>query len=122
MKCQVSPNARVVSMTSQRDDFPGSSGTLLPLYQARLQREYGSEVEGFDEAGELFLASQNMAARYLGDDNADIAVIKDGWLRTGDVVVFRRSVNGCSHLFVVDRLRDMIKVKVWLQTDLVVFS
>lgn len=101
-------------MTSQRDDFPGSSGTLLPLYQARLQREDGSEVDGFDEPGELFLRSPNVAAGYVGDADADAAIFKDGWLRTGDVVTFRASATGSSHLFVIDRLRDMIKVKVWL--------
>jgi long-subunit acyl-CoA synthetase (AMP-forming) len=36
----------------------------------------------------------------------------DGWLYTGDVGVMRLGPNGTEHLFILDRLKDMIKVKV----------
>lgn len=36
----------------------------------------------------------------------------DGWLRTGDVGLFRKGPEGNDHLFIVDRLKDMLKVKV----------
>jgi acyl-CoA synthetase (AMP-forming)/AMP-acid ligase II len=85
---------------------------LLPLYQARLLREDGSEVEAFGEAGELLLSSPNQANGYHGDDEGSTATFRDGWLHTGDVAIFRESPKGDAHLFIVDRLRDMIKVKV----------
>ena len=99
-------------MSSPHEYVPGSVGVLLPLYQARLLREDGSEVEAFDEPGELLLSSPNQAHGYLGDDKADAATFRDGWLYTGDVAVFKESSKGDSHLCIVDRLRDMIKVKV----------
>jgi long-subunit acyl-CoA synthetase (AMP-forming) len=37
---------------------------------------------------------------------------EDGWLRTGDLVEVRRSYRGYDHLFVVDRLKELIKVRV----------
>ncbi|KAL4906202.1 hypothetical protein BDW74DRAFT_167361 [Aspergillus multicolor] len=100
-----------VSLSSPHEYLPGSIGVLLPLYQARLLREDGSEVESFDEPGELLLASPNQAAGYLGDDEATAATFRDGWLYTGDVALFRQSPRGDSHLCIVDRLKDMIKVK-----------
>ncbi|RDW86487.1 uncharacterized protein DSM5745_03129 [Aspergillus mulundensis] len=100
-----------VSLSSPHEYLPGSIGVLLPLYQARLVREDGSEVEGFDEPGELLLASPNQAAGYLGDDEATATTFRDGWLHTGDVALFRQSPKGDAHLYIVDRLKDMIKVK-----------
>jgi long-subunit acyl-CoA synthetase (AMP-forming) len=99
-------------MSSPHEFMPGSVGILLPLYRARLRREDGSEVEAFDEAGELLLSSPNQADGYLGDDETSATTFRDGWLHTGDVAVFRQSPKGDSHLYIVDRLRDMIKVKV----------
>jgi len=99
-------------MSSPHEHVQGSVGVLLPLYQARLLRKDGSEVEAFDEPGELLLSSPNQAHGYLGDDEASAATFRDGWLHTGDVAVFRQSPKGDSHLCIVDRLRDMIKVKV----------
>ncbi|KAI5468183.1 putative AMP dependent ligase/synthetase [Mariannaea sp. PMI_226] len=100
-----------VAMSSPHEYLQGSVGILLPQYQARLLREDGSEVEGFDEPGELLLSSPNQADGYLGDDEASAMTFRDGWLYTGDVAVFRKSPKGDSHLSIVDRLRDMIKVK-----------
>ncbi|KAK5657867.1 hypothetical protein OQA88_2415 [Cercophora sp. LCS_1] len=100
-----------VSMSSPHEHIPDTVGVLLPSYQARLLREDGTEVESFDEPGELLVSSPNQAAGYLGDDDATTAVFTNGWLRTGDVAVFRKSPNGDAHLGIVDRLRDMIKVK-----------
>jgi acyl-CoA synthetase (AMP-forming)/AMP-acid ligase II len=106
-----------VAMSSPHEHLQGSVGVLLPLYQARLLREDGSEVEAFEEPGELLLSSPNQAVGYLGDDKASAATFQDGWLRTGDVAVFRQSPRGDSHLCIVDRLKDMIKVKVRLSNS-----
>ncbi|KAM0343555.1 hypothetical protein ACHAPU_008450 [Fusarium lateritium] len=100
-----------VAMSSPHEYLPGCVGVLLPHYQARLVRQDGSEAEGFKEAGELLLSSPNQAAGYLGDDEGSAATFRDGWLHTGDVAMFRQSPKGDAHLCIVDRLRDMIKVK-----------
>ncbi|KAL4874713.1 hypothetical protein BJY04DRAFT_203322 [Aspergillus karnatakaensis] len=100
-----------VSLSSPREYLPGSIGVLLPLYQARLIREDGTEVDSFDERGELLLSSPNQALGYLGDEEGTAATFRNGWLHTGDVAVFKQGAEGDAHLFIVDRLRDMIKVK-----------
>ena len=43
--------------------------------------------------------------------NADSEIIK--WMRTGDEAVVRRSVEGNEHIFIVDRIKELIKVKVF---------
>lgn len=68
-----------------------SVGALLPLYQAHLLREYGSDVEAFDEPGELLLSSPNQARDYLWDDEASAATFRDGCSHTGNVAAFRQS-------------------------------
>jgi long-subunit acyl-CoA synthetase (AMP-forming) len=101
-----------VTLSSPHEYLENSIGVLLPHYKARLLREDGGEVDSFDEPGELLLASPNQAVGYLGDDDATAATFMNGWLHTGDVAIFRRSARGDSHLCIVDRLKDMIKVKV----------
>ncbi|KAL4912840.1 hypothetical protein BDW62DRAFT_215999 [Aspergillus aurantiobrunneus] len=90
-----------VTLSSAREYLEDSIGVLLPHYKARLLREGGGEVDSFDEPGD----------RVLGDDEATSATFVNGWLHTGDVALFRRSARGDSHLCIVDRLKDMIKVK-----------
>ncbi|KAH8660630.1 putative AMP dependent ligase/synthetase [Xylariales sp. PMI_506] len=100
-----------VAMSSSYEFVPGSVGILLPEYRARLCREDGSEVEDFDEPGQLLVSSPNQAVGYLGDEETSAKTFRDGWLYTGDIAVFRKSPKGDSHLYIIDRLRDMIKVK-----------
>lgn len=53
---------------------------------------------------ELLLKIPGMTSGYLGNDEANIELFQDGWLRTGDVVKFDKQ----GFLHVVDRLRDII--------------
>jgi acyl-CoA synthetase (AMP-forming)/AMP-acid ligase II len=62
---------------------------------------------GPDQPGELWLRGPQVMAGYLGDDEATSAVLeRDGWLRTGDLCSF----DGHGNLYVVDRLKELIKV------------
>lgn len=112
METGMTESSGAITMSTPHEYVPGSVGVLLPSYEARLLRQNGSEVEAFDEPGELLLSSPNQAHGYLGDDEASAATFRNGWLHTGDVAVFHQSPRGDSHLCIVDRLRDMIKVKV----------
>ena len=50
---------------------------------------------------------------YLGDDTANVSAFdEDGWLQTGDVATFKQDAEGVEHLFIVDRKKDILKVKV----------
>lgn len=93
--------------------MPGSSGCLFPSNQGRLIDQEGKDITTYDTAGELYLKSAAMIPGYLGEDDAMRSKFTvDGWLPTGDIGFFRRSPHGDDHLYLVDRLKDMIKVKV----------
>ncbi|KAH7467736.1 Acyl-CoA ligase [Fusarium oxysporum f. sp. matthiolae] len=102
----------IVTFSRAADIMPGSSGCLFPSNQGRLIDQEGKEITTYDTAGELYLKSAAMIAGYLGEDDAMRSKFTvDGWLPTGDIGFFRRSPHGDDHLYLVDRLKDMIKVK-----------
>jgi len=62
---------------------------------------------GPDRPGELWVRGPQVMAGYLGDEAATAATLdRDGWLRTGDVC----SLDAAGNLFIVDRLKELIKV------------
>ncbi|KAI4175363.1 MAG: hypothetical protein LQ343_001738 [Gyalolechia ehrenbergii] len=89
----------------------GSSGCFLPLVEARLVSVEGDEITGYDQPGELVVKSPSVVLGYLNNDEANKETFQDGWLRTGDVAVIRKSPNGTEHCFIVDRMKELIKVK-----------
>jgi len=103
----------VISHTSPRDVWYGSCGSLLPGYEARLIAPDGSEIQEYDKPGELVVRSPTIVLGYLNNQKATEEAFLDGWLRTGDEAVFRKSPNGTEHVFVVDRIKELIKVKVY---------
>jgi long-subunit acyl-CoA synthetase (AMP-forming) len=103
----------IVSFTSAHNVFLGSDGCLLPLVEARLVTEEGAEVNVLGESGELLLRSASIMKGYLGDEAANERTFdSEGWLRTGDIATFKQDPDGIEHLFIVDRKKDIMKVKV----------
>ncbi|OWY54912.1 Aft1-1 [Alternaria alternata] len=105
-----------VSVTSDCDLWPGSVGCLLPGVQAKIIKSDGSETRKHDEPGELWVSSPSLAIGYLSNPPATkttFTVDNTGktWLRTGDEAKICLSPNGNEHLFIVDRIKDIIKVK-----------
>ncbi|EEH46636.1 uncharacterized protein PADG_02734 [Paracoccidioides brasiliensis Pb18] len=101
----------VVTTTSPHDIFFGSSGSLLPSLEARLVSPDGDEIETYDTPGELLLRGSTIVLGYLNNEEANKATFQDGWLRTGDEAVVRKSPSGEDHIFIVDRIKELIKVK-----------
>ncbi|KAK2805532.1 hypothetical protein FQN50_006158 [Emmonsiellopsis sp. PD_5] len=101
----------VVSSTSPNDIYLGSSGSLLPGFEARIMSPDGVELTGYDEPGELVVRSPSIAIGYLNNEKATRETFEDGWMRTGDEAVFRRAPSGNEHLFILDRIKELIKVK-----------
>jgi long-subunit acyl-CoA synthetase (AMP-forming) len=102
----------LVSSSTPHDQWLGSSGSLLPGMTARLVNLNGEEVTACDVPGELYIQSLSNALGYLRNAAATVESFPDGWMRTGDEAVFRRGPNGHEHLFIVDRIKELIKVKV----------
>ncbi|KAJ6575367.1 amp dependent CoA ligase [Mycena capillaripes] len=89
----------------QKMGTPGCAGQLIPGVVARVVRPDGSPCkEG--EQGELVVTGPSMALGYLNNEQATKESFVDGWVRTGDEVIIRNS-----EVFVVDRLKEIIKVK-----------
>ncbi|KAF3482465.1 acyl-CoA ligase [Arthroderma uncinatum] len=101
----------VVSSTTVFDTWLGSSGCLLPGFEAKVVSPEGTELTGYDQPGELVVRSPSVVLGYLNNPRATAETFQDGWMRTGDEVVFRISPGGTEHLFIVDRIKELIKVK-----------
>lgn len=98
------------------DLFPGAAGSLIAGTKAKIIDSNGKEATAYEERGELFMQSPSIALGYLDNDKSSAETFvwdKDGrWLRTGDEVVVRKSPLGTEQIVVVDRLKELIKVKV----------
>lgn len=107
----------VICSTAHHDIFLGSSGSLLPLVQAKIVSIEGAEITGYDQPGELVVKSPSVVRGYLNNPQANKETFHDGWMRTGDEAVVRKSPQGNEHIFIVDRIKELIKVKVFRIRD-----
>ncbi len=87
------------------DVQPGSLGRVVPGYRARVVRVDGSDADD-GEAGTLWVTGGSTMLGYHADPDATAAVLRDGWVVSGDF--FRRSADGSYHY--EGRSDDMLKV------------
>jgi acyl-CoA synthetase (AMP-forming)/AMP-acid ligase II len=109
----------VVCSTSPDDVWFGSSGSILCGIECRLVTIEGNEVTGYDQPGELLVKSPSVVLGYLKNEQATRETfVEDGeggrWMRTGDEAVIKKSPKGHEHIWIVDRIKELIKVKVCL--------
>jgi long-chain acyl-CoA synthetase len=89
---------------------PGTIGKPLPDTESRLiDPDTGAEV-GDGAVGELVVRGPQIMKGYFNNPHATEAVLKDGWLFTGDMA--RRDREG--YYTLVDRKRDIIKTSGYL--------
>ncbi|KAI0772950.1 phenylacetyl-CoA ligase [Trametes elegans] len=91
---------------SQKVGTLGSAGQLIPGIVAKVVKPDGS-LAGVGEPGELLLKGPQIALGYYQNEEATKESFIDGWLKTGDEVLFAE--NG--DMFVTDRIKELIKVK-----------
>jgi len=107
----------VVCSTPESDIWYGSSGNLIASVSAKLMSIEGIEITGYDQPGELVVQAPSVVLGYLNNDQANKETFLDDtdgkgrWMRTGDEVVIRKSESGHEHVFIVDRIKELIKVK-----------
>ena len=90
---------------------PGSSGTPVPGYEARLVDESGATVDVADTPGYLQVRGPSIATGYWSRDAATRAAFQGEWLATGDV--YTRSADG--YWTFLGRNSDMIKAGgIWV--------
>lgn len=100
------------SHTVPHDVWQGSSGSLLPCSEAKLVSPTGQEITAHGKVGELLIKSPSVCLGYYMSPEETCALFDDGWMRTGDQALVRVSPNGHEHLFIVERIKELIKVKV----------
>ncbi|HZI23137.1 MAG TPA: benzoate-CoA ligase family protein [Gemmatimonadales bacterium] len=83
---------------------PGSSGTVVPGYEAKLVDEAGSEV-GVGEVGNLLVKGDSGCACYWNQHERTRQTIEGEWVRTGDK--YTRDADG--YFWYAGRTDDMIK-------------
>lgn len=111
--------ATVVVTTSEHDILHKSSGSLVPGTRAKLVDLDGSEITEYDKPGELLVQSPSVTLGYHNNEKATAETFiydDDGrWIRTGDEVLVTLAPSGNEHFVVVDRIKELIKVKVKTQ-------
>jgi len=89
---------------------PGSSGQILPGYEARIVDEHGNNVPD-GEIGNLLIKGDATCACYWNQHEKTKDTIQGHWLRTGDK--YYRDPDG--YFWYVGRSDDMLKVKgMWV--------
>jgi acyl-CoA synthetase (AMP-forming)/AMP-acid ligase II len=87
---------------------PGSVGPSLPSTEVRIADVESGEELGSGETGEIWIRGPQVMRGYLNNDQATAEMLDDeGWLRTGDTGY----VDDDGYLFIVDRLKELIKYK-----------
>ena len=106
----------MVCSTSPDDVWFGSAGSLLPDTRCRIISTDGKEIRGYNEPGELLVNSPSVALGYLKNEKATVETFFEDeygrWVRTGDEAVIKKSPRGREHVWIVDRIKELIKVKV----------
>jgi acyl-CoA synthetase (AMP-forming)/AMP-acid ligase II len=87
---------------------PGSVGITAPSTQTRIVAPLTGADCGTGEEGEVWVRGPQVMRGYLNNPAATAATLDaDGWLHTGDLGY----VDADGHLYVVDRLKELIKYK-----------
>lgn len=110
-------SATVVSSTSREDLWAGSSGSLLPGAEVRIIGKDGKDIDVYDTPGEIWVKAPSVVIGYLDNERATSETFLEDtsgrWLKSGDEGEVRRNPeSGNEHLWIVDRIKELIKVNV----------
>jgi acyl-CoA synthetase (AMP-forming)/AMP-acid ligase II len=104
---EASPVTHVLT-TADRVRRPGAISPSVPNTECKVVDLDTGTALGPNQQGELWVRGPQVMKGYLNRPDATAATITpNGWLRTGDVV----SIDEDGYLFVVDRLKELIKYK-----------
>ena len=86
----------------------GAVGLLMPSMEQRIVDPASGQDVPTGQAGEVWVRGPNVMKGYLNNPEATARTVdSDGWLHTGDIGI----VDADGYLTVVDRLKELIKVK-----------
>lgn len=106
----------VITGPSEHALLSKSTGSLLPGSKLKLIDSNGQEVKSYNTPGEIFAQSPSVTLGYMNDVRATAETFvtdEDGrWIRTGDEGMMILDPSGNECLMIVDRIKELIKVKV----------
>lgn len=103
---QTEATARLTYLPPERaTDKEGSIGIPIPGVEVRITDDEGHELPR-GTVGELLVRGENVTPGYLDDPDGTAAILRDGWLRTGDLAY--QDEDG--FLFHRGRAREIMKV------------
>jgi long-chain acyl-CoA synthetase len=82
---------------------PGSSGRPIPGVEVRILDDAGRPL-ATGRSGEICARGPNIMTGYWNDPEATAAMLRDGWLHTGDV----GHLDADGYLYITDRMKDII--------------
>ena len=101
-----STEALHIFISNRADDYsPGSSGRLVPGYQAKIVDESGAPV-GTGEIGQLMIKGGSMAAYYWNNPGKTAETMVGEWVNTGDTYL----QDDAGYYVYCGRSDDMLKV------------
>lgn len=69
-----------------------------------------------DIPGQLVVQGPSLCLGYLNNEKATAETFswddEGRWIKTGDVALLQKSPNGHEHFLIVDRMKELIKVKL----------
>ncbi|CAL9063780.1 4-coumarate--CoA ligase-like 7 isoform X1 [Musa acuminata AAA Group] len=87
-----------------------SVGRLSQNVEAKIVDSVTGETLSIGQTGELWIRGPSIMIGYAGDEKANASTFATGgWLKTGDLCYFNQD----GFLFIVDRLKEMIKYKAY---------
>jgi long-chain acyl-CoA synthetase len=102
---QTEATARLTYLPPERlDEKLGSVGIPIPGVRVEIRGE-GGEPAAAGAVGEIWASGPNIMLGYWGNESASAEVLRDGWLKTGDMG--RGDDDG--FIYIVGRRSDMIK-------------
>ncbi len=96
----------VVSINPPDKPKPGSVGLPLPGIEVKVVDEDGEALPPGKE-GELIVKGENIMKGYYKKEEETAAVIKNGWLYTGDIAKLDEE----GYIYILDRKKDLIIVR-----------
>jgi long-subunit acyl-CoA synthetase (AMP-forming) len=115
-KIGMTETATVVTASSEDDVLTKGSGSFLPGAKGKIIDPEGKEVTEYDKPGELLVQAPSVVLGYLNNEKANAETFvhhSDGrWIRTGDEALVTLAPSGNEHVVIVDRIKELIKVKV----------
>jgi long-chain acyl-CoA synthetase len=100
----LSETAPTVSCYSDTDTArPGASGKPIPGVEVSIQDDAGRPLPA-GQSGEICVRGPNIMTGYWNDPAATRAVLRGGWLRSGDV----GHLDADGYLYITDRMKDII--------------